>query len=118
MFKSCKNETKQNKNLILFAILDVVMAAFNGNLKKFNPRPPEKGSFPLDHLNECTEAKNVYMKCLLENDKKIEPCRSLSLAYLNCRMDNQLMARESNERLGFSDLKKEESDTTDEKKKS
>merc|ERR1712179_298501 len=82
-----------------------IMAAFNGNIKKFNPRPPEKGSFPLDHLNECTEAKKVYMRCLLENDKKIEPCRSLSLAYLNCRMDNQLMARESSERLGFSDLK-------------
>lgn len=80
------------------------MAAFNGNIKKFQTRAPEKGSFPLDHLSECTESKKMYMQCLIDNDKNIGPCRSLSLAYLNCRMDNDLMARESKERLGFADL--------------
>ena len=58
------------------------MAAFNGNLKKFNPRAPEKGSFPLDHLNECTDAKKLYMKCLEDNNKKIEACRELSMNYI------------------------------------
>jgi cytochrome c oxidase assembly protein subunit 19 len=80
------------------------MAAFNGNIKKFQTRAPEKGSFPLDHLRECSESKQLYMQCLIDNDKNIGPCRSLSLAYLNCRMDNDLMARESKERLGFADL--------------
>ena len=82
------------------------MAAFNGNLgKKFVPKPPEKGSFPIDHLQECTDMKKIYMKCLKENKHKIEPCRALARDYLFCRQNHDLMAKESIERLGFADLK-------------
>jgi len=82
------------------------MAAFNGNLgQKFVPRPPEKGSFPIDHLQECTDFKEIYMDCLKKNKHKIEPCRVFARDYLFCRQNNELMAKESVERLGFADLR-------------
>ena len=30
------------------------------------PKPPDKGSFPLDHFRECSDAKSEYMDCLKE----------------------------------------------------
>ena len=80
------------------------MAAFNGNIKVFKPTPPEKGSFPLDHLGECTKLKETYMQCLKENSGKNSACRVASRDYLVCRMDNELMAKESMARLGYADL--------------
>uniref|UniRef100_A0A7S2CM11 CHCH domain-containing protein n=1 Tax=Haptolina brevifila TaxID=156173 RepID=A0A7S2CM11_9EUKA len=67
------------------------------------PKPPDKGSFPLDHFGECSDAKKAYMSCLQENTMQTqsEECRLLSAAYLKCRMDRELMAREELAKLGF-----------------
>lgn len=69
------------------------------------PKPPDKGSFPLDHFRECSEAKTKYIDCLKAHGNKAnaEECRQLSAAYLQCRMDAQLMAKEDVKKLGFFD---------------
>ena len=68
------------------------------------PKPPDKGSFPLDHYGECTEPKKLYMQCLREHAMatQSDECRELSAAYLKCRMDRELMAKEDLGRLGLS----------------
>jgi len=66
-------------------------------------KPPDKGSFPIDHFNECTEVHDTYMKCLRRNKNDNMSCRYIAKDYLQCRMQNNLMAEETMERLGFTD---------------
>ncbi|CAL8380267.1 cytochrome c oxidase assembly protein COX19 [Gadus morhua] len=79
--------------------------AMNFSSKAFKPRAPDKGSFPLDHFGECKGFKDTFMKCLRDNSFDNSMCRLQSKDYLQCRMDNQLMAKEPLEKLGFADLK-------------
>lgn len=88
-----------------------------GGAKGYQPRPPEKGVFPLDHFGECKQAgsytstllvlalclrfhtclqkgisgahqvKEEYMQCLKSSNSQAEPCRKLAKAYLECRME-------------------------------
>ena len=51
------------------------------------PRPPDKGSFPLDHFGECSAQKRSYMECLKQHAMQTQDCRELAKAYLQCRMD-------------------------------
>ncbi|XP_053555503.1 cytochrome c oxidase assembly protein COX19 [Bombina bombina] len=78
--------------------------AMNFGSKTFKPRPPDKGSFPLDHFGECKSFKEKFMSCLRENHFQSSLCREESKEYLECRMDRQLMAKEPLEKLGFKDL--------------
>ncbi|XP_074170173.1 cytochrome c oxidase assembly protein COX19 [Rhinolophus sinicus] len=78
--------------------------AMNFGSKSFQPRPPDKGSFPLDHFGECKSFKEKFMKCLRENNSENALCRNESKEYLECRMERQLMAQEPLEKLGFGDL--------------
>ncbi|XP_061411022.1 cytochrome c oxidase assembly protein COX19 [Lethenteron reissneri] len=80
------------------------MSAMNFGTKSFKPRPPEKGSFPLDHLGECKEFKEAFMKCLSECNYENVQCRLQAKEYLECRMERQLMSQEPLEKLGFKDL--------------
>jgi len=79
------------------------MAPGGAPQKSAPPRPPDKGSFPLDHFKECSDAKAQYMTCLKAHGMRtdVEECRRLSAAYLQCRMDTQLMAPQQIDRLGF-----------------
>ena len=81
----------------------VAMAPGGAPQKSAPPRPPDKGSFPLDHFKECSDAKAQYMQCLKAHGMRteVEECRRLSAAYLQCRMDTQLMAPQPINRLGF-----------------
>ena len=67
------------------------------------PKPPDKGSFPLDHFRECSEVKTKYLACLRENNMvpAAEECRELSAKYLECRMDAKLMAKQDLSELGY-----------------
>ncbi|XP_074137210.1 cytochrome c oxidase assembly protein COX19 [Sminthopsis crassicaudata] len=85
--------------------------AMNFGTKSFQPRPPDKGSFPLDHFGECKAFKEKFMKCLRDNNFENALCRNESKEYLECRMERQLMAQESLEKLGFKDLMDEKSKT-------
>ncbi|KAL9956147.1 hypothetical protein ACROYT_G037586 [Oculina patagonica] len=58
-----------------------------GSRKIFRAKPPDKGSFPLDHDGECKEYMKKYMKCLRENNNGNHMCRTESKNYLQCRMD-------------------------------
>ncbi|XP_077172891.1 cytochrome c oxidase assembly protein COX19 isoform X1 [Paroedura picta] len=89
--------------------------AMNFGSKSFKPRPPDKGSFPLDHFGECKAFKEKYMKCLRENGSDNSLCRHESKEYLECRMDRQLMAREPLEKLGFKDLMEEKVESENQK---
>eukprot|EP00002_Diphylleia_rotans_P029092 TRINITY_DN589_c0_g1_i2.p1 TRINITY_DN589_c0_g1~~TRINITY_DN589_c0_g1_i2.p1 ORF type:complete len:119 (-),score=23.11 TRINITY_DN589_c0_g1_i2:45-401(-) len=65
------------------------------------PRPPEKGSFPLDHLGECTEHMKEYIKCVEQNDNRAYACVHFSREYLQCRMDRGLMEKQELDSLGL-----------------
>jgi cytochrome c oxidase assembly protein subunit 19 len=60
--------------------------AFGGG-RGLQPIPPEKGVFPLDHLEECKPAMKAYMECLKANKYESEKCRKFSKDYLECRME-------------------------------
>lgn len=77
------------------------MSSMTFSQKKFNPTAPEKGSFPLDHENICKLAMLKYMHCLRQNSDNTSMCRDESKTYLQCRMDNNLMAQEEWSKLGF-----------------
>jgi hypothetical protein len=50
-------------------------------------RPPERGIFPLDHDGECKDFMQGYLSCLKTTKDDYFPCKQLSKAYLQCRMD-------------------------------
>lgn len=77
------------------------MSSLTFNARKFTPTPPDKGSFPLDHENLCKRVMLQYMGCLRQNQDDNSKCREQAQAYLQCRMDNNLMAREEWSKLGF-----------------
>ncbi|XP_031552344.1 cytochrome c oxidase assembly protein COX19-like [Actinia tenebrosa] len=76
-----------------------------GGRKVFNAKPPDKGSFPLDHDGECKEFMMKYMTCLKRNSGDNHKCRQDSKDYLECRMQRELMVVEDLSKLGFKDLK-------------
>ncbi|KAM4656098.1 cytochrome c oxidase assembly protein COX19 isoform 2-T5 [Amazona ochrocephala] len=89
--------------------------AMNFSSKSFKPRPPDKGAFPLDHFGECSAFKERFMECLRESGYESGACRQRAMAYLECRMERQLMANEPLEKLGFKDLIDEKSEEKREK---
>ncbi|XP_065500979.1 cytochrome c oxidase assembly protein COX19 [Caloenas nicobarica] len=89
--------------------------AMNFSAKSFKPRPPDKGAFPLDHFGECSAFKERFMECLRHSGYESGACRQRAMAYLQCRMDRQLMANEPLEKLGFKDLIDEKSEAKPEK---
>jgi cytochrome c oxidase assembly protein subunit 19 len=73
---------------------------------------PERGSFPLDHDAECKYLISSYLRCLKkprpahENGKvqagiNDQECRLIAKDYLQCRMDNNLMAKDEMKNLGL-----------------
>lgn len=81
------------------------MASMTFNQKTFPVKPPDKGSFPLDHEGECREFMLSYMTCLQVNNNNNTLCRAAAKEYLGCRMEKQLMAKEDWKNLGFSEQK-------------
>ncbi|GME97516.1 unnamed protein product [Ambrosiozyma monospora] len=79
------------------------MSANPGNqLSPWNPTPPQRGSFPLDHFGDCTEYMQNYLKCLkLVRNENAPNCRLLAKSYLKCRMDNELMDKVEWDELGL-----------------
>jgi len=80
------------------------MSAMTFGQRSFKQKPPEKGSFPLDHDGECKLFMIKYMKCLRTNDMSNADCRQQSKDYLQCRMEHNLMKTEEWDKLGFQDL--------------
>lgn len=78
------------------------MSSMTFGQKLFQPTPPDKGSFPLDHDGACKKVMISYMSCLRKNNNSNTACREEAKDYLQCRMDNNLMAKEDWSKLGFS----------------
>lgn len=83
------------------------MSSVTFGQKVFTPKPPDKGSFPLDHEGECKKGVLKYLLCLEDSKGNAEPCRHLAKDYLKCRMDRNLMAKEEWSKLGFEETAKE-----------
>lgn len=56
-------------------------------------KPPDLGSFPLDHYRECKAEIEQYYRCLKSNDYVTPMCRDQVREYLNCRMERGLMKK-------------------------
>ena len=69
-----------------------------------SPSPPERGAFPLDLEHKCKSLVLSYLECIKKNGG--DSCRQISREYLKCRMDNDLMAHDDLDNLGFKDLPK------------
>ncbi|KAG8509971.1 Cytochrome c oxidase assembly protein COX19, partial [Galemys pyrenaicus] len=67
----------------------IMSTAMNFGSKSFQPRAPDKGSFPLDHFGECKSFKEKFMKCLRDKNFENALCRNESKEYLECRMERQ-----------------------------
>ncbi|TDH68649.1 uncharacterized protein CCR75_003761 [Bremia lactucae] len=82
-------------------------------------RPPEKGSFPLDHYGECKPAMKSFLACLREHGNSHIDCKKLAASYLQCRMEKGLMQPEELGKLGFHEegMKKTWTDQTNEGRK-
>jgi hypothetical protein len=79
--------------------------SFNSQNQKpgVKAKPPDKGSFPIDHFNDCTGIHDKYLRCLKRNKNDNMSCRYIAKEYLQCRMDHNLMAKEEMKTLGFND---------------
>lgn len=77
------------------------MSSYTFSQRLFQPTPPERGSFPLDHEGICKRIMIKYMRCLTEHQSRNDSCRDIAKEYLGCRMDHNLMAREDWSQLGF-----------------
>eukprot|EP00128_Syssomonas_multiformis_P012457 Colp12_sorted_trinity150504_noHs@20736 len=75
-----------------------------GGSKVYQAKPPQRGSFPLDHEGECKEFMVKYMDCMKKNAFDNAQCRLEAKDYLECRMEKQLMAEETWSRLGLKDV--------------
>lgn len=58
--------------------------------KSLKPKPPLKGSFPLDHFSECKAQMLSYLDCLEKNKLSSGNCSLESKAYFKCRMQKYL----------------------------
>lgn len=83
------------------------MSSMTFGQKSFTPVPPDKGSFPLDHEGVCKKLMLKYMVCLSTHRNNNSECREEAKAYLGCRMENQLMAKEDWSKLGFGDMEEQ-----------
>ncbi|ELR23621.1 cytochrome c oxidase assembly protein, putative [Acanthamoeba castellanii str. Neff] len=70
--------------------------------------PPEKGSFPLDREQACSEKGSIYRTCLRDHNNSSSICRQKARDYFECRMDHGLMQREPWDKLGLGDDQIEE----------
>lgn len=81
------------------------MAGSPGNYSaRLTKIPPDKGSFPLDHENECKTFMVDYLKCLKNSKFNNEDCQVFSKEYLKCRMDKGLMAKDDWKNLGLEEI--------------
>ena len=64
-------------------------------------KPPEKGSFPLDHQGECKEAMKKFLTCMKSEHGNHSSCKRLSRSYLECRIEKGLMQKENLDQLGL-----------------
>ena len=66
-------------------------------------KPPDKGSFPLDHFHDCNNEAKEYNSCMERHQMMPKRCRIFQKKYLECRMKAGLMEKTDMESLGFTE---------------
>ena len=66
-------------------------------------KPPDKGSFPLDHFHDCNREAEEYTGCMQRHQMMPKRCRQFQKSYLECRMKAGLMEQTDMKNLGFGD---------------
>ena len=74
----------------------------NFSTKKQVVKPPQRGIFPLDHDSECKDTMEDYLECMSAANDTHHKCREFSRAYLQCRMNHELMSKENLDHVSFS----------------
>lgn len=64
-------------------------------------KPPDKGSFPLDHFHDCNREALDYSNCVQKHQMMPKRCRVFQKNYLECRMRHGLMDKTDLDSLGF-----------------
>lgn len=77
----------QRSSLSSFYLLERVFGAMSYAGRTPAPRPPDRGSFPLDHDGECASSMREYLDCMKRARNNNSLCREQSKRYLECRMD-------------------------------
>jgi len=77
------------------------MATTGAYQPRYTPTAPIKGAFPLDHDGQCKGQMFEYMLCLNDKGQRNTDCRDLAKVYFECRMTNNLMAKEEWNKLGY-----------------
>ncbi|ODV91761.1 hypothetical protein CANCADRAFT_16218, partial [Tortispora caseinolytica NRRL Y-17796] len=73
-----------------------------GNNISSKPKPPDRGSFLLDHYGDCAEIAQKYLSCIkMTQGLNSDGCREIAKKYLKCRMDNDLMKKDDWKNLGL-----------------
>lgn len=90
---------------VLLLELGVAERALGVAKSHYSHYPPTtcaaRGSFPLDHGGQCKAEMLSFAACIRQHDSAHHPCRELSRAYLECRMQRGLMAPEDLNSMGF-----------------
>ena len=71
------------------------------NFNRQVTKPPEKGSFPLDHFHECSTQAKQYSYCMEKHLNLVKKCRKFQKDYLKCRMELNLMQKTDMKTLGM-----------------
>jgi cytochrome c oxidase assembly protein subunit 19 len=77
------------------------MASNTFGQKIFQPKPPIQGSFPLDHEGDCKRTMLEYMLCMSRERNDSSKCRQQAKAYLECRMEHNLMEKRPLDTFGY-----------------
>ncbi|KAM3577241.1 hypothetical protein VYU27_000923 [Nannochloropsis oceanica] len=78
-------------------------------------KPPEKGSFPLDRAGQCRAVAHEFLGCIESNKRDYSACKDLSKAYLQCRMEKNLMQKEDLSKLGFEEKREGQEEAKEDK---
>lgn len=64
-------------------------------------KPPDMGSFPLDHFHDCNTEAKEYSSCMTRHQMMPKRCRQWQKKYLECRMKKGLMEQSEMDALGL-----------------
>lgn len=64
-------------------------------------KPPDLGSFPLDHFHDCNTEAAEYSSCMARHQMMPKRCRQWQKKYLECRMKRGLMDEKDINSLGL-----------------
>eukprot|EP00891_Asterochloris_glomerata_P002700 jgi/Astpho2/2700/Aster-x0121 len=81
----------------------LALPAVSGNLLE-SLRRGKSPTVAVPDISKCKSIQLQYMACLKEHQGQTDACKDISKAYLQCRMDKNLMAKQDLSELGFREV--------------